>query len=58
MSAMDVVTVDSVMTVVLFVVFVGICLWAYSGRRRESFERYARMALDDEAGAPREKEDG
>ncbi len=55
---MDVIAVDSVMTVVLFVVFVGICLWAYSGRRRESFERYARMALDDEPDTPREKEDG
>jgi cytochrome c oxidase cbb3-type subunit 4 len=33
---------------VAFITFIGIVLWAYSGRRRQEFERAARMALDDD----------
>ncbi len=40
----------SVMTVVSFVVFIGIVLWAYSGRRKSAFDAAAQapFALDDD----------
>lgn len=38
----------SIWTVVVFVVFIGIILWAYSGRRKKDFDEAARLALDDD----------
>ncbi len=41
----------SITTVVAFVAFVGICVWAYSGRRKRAFEEAANapFALPDDA---------
>jgi len=39
---------QSVWTVVAFVFFVGVVIWAWSGKRKSSFDKAARMALDDE----------
>lgn len=35
-------------TLVALVTFLGIVVWAYSGRRKQSFDKAARMALEDE----------
>ena len=35
-------------TVALLVVFIGIVLWAWSGKRKEHFEQAARIPLDDD----------
>ncbi len=40
--------IDSVWTVVVFVLFVGIVAWAWSGRRKKDFEEAARLPLDDD----------
>ncbi|MGI9335915.1 MAG: cbb3-type cytochrome oxidase subunit 3 [Gammaproteobacteria bacterium] len=45
---MDVGLVQSIWTVVALVVFVGIVIWAYSGKRKQDFERAARMPLEDD----------
>jgi len=45
---MDVNLMRSVITAVLFVVFVGIVLWAWSKGRRADFEAAARLPLDDD----------
>ena len=37
-----------VMTLALLVAFVAIAVWAYSGRRRATFEALARLPLEDE----------
>ena len=37
-----------VVTLVALVTFLGIVVWAYSGRRKQSFDKAARMALEDE----------
>ncbi len=39
--------VQSIWTVVVFVTFIGIVWWAYSGRRKKDFDEAARLALDD-----------
>jgi cytochrome c oxidase cbb3-type subunit 4 len=46
-------TLASVVTVVSFVIFVGIVCWAWSGRRKASFDAAAiePFALPDETGA-------
>lgn len=45
---MDVNLMRSVITAVLFVVFIGIVLWAWSKGRRADFEAAARLPLDDD----------
>ncbi len=45
---MNIPLVQTVWTVVAFVFFVGVVIWAWSSRRKEDFERDARMALDDD----------
>ncbi|MCG6938199.1 MAG: cbb3-type cytochrome c oxidase subunit 3 [Gammaproteobacteria bacterium] len=38
----------SIWTVVAFIVFVGIVIWALSAKRKKGFDKAARMALDDD----------
>ena len=45
---MDSITLHSIWTVVMFVVFVGIIFWAWSGKRKEAFRDAANLALEDE----------
>lgn len=41
-------TVQIIWTVVAFVIFIGIVVWAWSGGRKAEFDKAARMALDDD----------
>jgi cytochrome c oxidase cbb3-type subunit 4 len=51
----DFVTLSSIMTVVAFATFVGIVLWAYSGRTRRGFDEAARLPFaEDEQESARE----
>jgi cytochrome c oxidase cbb3-type subunit 4 len=47
----DFITLSSIMTVVAFATFVGIVLWAYSGKARRSFDEAARLPFDEDKGA-------
>lgn len=49
---MDVGLAQGIWTVIAIVAFVGIVIWAYSGKRKEDFERAARIPFeeDDRAG--------
>jgi cytochrome c oxidase cbb3-type subunit 4 len=47
---MDINLARSVVTVLLLAVFIGIVLWAYSGKRKQAFDAAARLPLDEEAG--------
>lgn len=38
----------SIVTVLAFVTFIGIVLWAWSGARRERFDAAARLPLEDD----------
>lgn len=42
----------SIWTVVVFVVFIGIVLWAFNGARKKDFDEAARLALDDDDISP------
>ena len=37
-----------VFTIVMFLMFIGICLWAWSSRRKADFDEAAQLPLDDE----------
>jgi len=51
----DFVTLSSIMTVVAFATFVGIVLWAYSGKARRGFDEAARLPFaEDEQENARE----
>lgn len=45
---MDINAFRSIVTVTLFVVFVGIVIWAYSKRRKKDFEEAAHLPFDDD----------
>jgi cytochrome c oxidase cbb3-type subunit 4 len=38
----------SIWTVLVFIAFVGIVIWAYSSKRKRAFDEAARLALDDD----------
>ena len=46
---MDFVTLSSIMTVVAFATFIGIVLWAYSGKARRGFDEAARLPFNEDA---------
>jgi cytochrome c oxidase cbb3-type subunit 4 len=43
---MDINTLRSIATVVSFVVFIGIVVWTFSGKRRADFEQAGRLPFD------------
>jgi cytochrome c oxidase cbb3-type subunit 4 len=45
---MNLATIHSLWTVLMFVLFLGIVVWAYSSRRKQQFDAAARMPLEDE----------
>jgi cytochrome c oxidase cbb3-type subunit 4 len=45
---MDIAAFHSWWTVLLAAVFLGIVAWAWSGRRRQSFDEAAKMPLEDD----------
>ena len=49
---MDVEMMHGLWTLLLLLVFVGIVVWAYSGRRKDDFEAAARMPLEDDRDVP------
>ncbi|WP_394245030.1 cbb3-type cytochrome oxidase subunit 3 [Vibrio astriarenae] len=45
---MDIGTIHSIWTIVLFVSFIGVVWWAYGKSRRSRFEEAANLVFDDE----------
>ena len=45
---MDIQTLRISITVIAFVLFVGIWLWAWSARRKPGFDEAARLPFDDD----------
>nr|MBL8456620.1 cbb3-type cytochrome c oxidase subunit 3 [Zoogloeaceae bacterium] len=47
---MDINDLRSILTVLGFVCFVGICLWAYSSRAKAGFDEAAQLPFGDDDG--------
>ena len=45
---MSLVTFNSIWTIVVMITFLGIVVWAYSGKRKARFEEAARLPLEDD----------
>jgi len=45
---MDIVLFHSIWTIALLVVFLGIVIWAWSGKRKSSFDEAAHLPLNDD----------
>jgi len=45
---MDNTTIQSIWTVLVFITFIGIIFWAYSGARKKEFDAAAHSILDDD----------
>ena len=43
--------IRAAITVISFLVFVGICVWAWSRKRKSKFDEAARLPLDDDRPA-------
>ncbi len=44
---LDLETLGSAVTVVWFLSFIALCVWAWSGRRRKTWEAAARLPFDE-----------
>lgn len=45
---MDIAIFYSIWTVLLMVIFIGIAVWAWSGKRKRRFEEAAHLPLEDD----------
>ena len=48
---------NSIWTIVVMITFLGIVFWAYSGKRKASFDEAARLPFDDDKIADNNKPD-
>ena len=45
---MDINLFRGIMTLIIMLLFIGLCIWVYSKKRKPMYEQAARMALDEE----------
>jgi cytochrome c oxidase cbb3-type subunit 4 len=45
---MDINDLRGLSTVLLMIAFIGVCVWAYSGKRKKSFDEAANLPFADE----------
>lgn len=45
---MDINIFRGVMTLIIMLLFIGLCIWVYSKKRKPMYEQAARMALDED----------
>ena len=50
---MDINTLRGLSTILVMIVFVGICLWAYSGSKRKDFDQASNLPFEDDDIAER-----
>ena len=50
---MDINTLRGISTILVMIAFIGICLWAYSSKRKSNFDDAANLPFEDEEIAKR-----
>jgi cytochrome c oxidase cbb3-type subunit 4 len=48
---MELAFLHSIWTVLMLVLFIGICVWAWSSRRKTAFDRAAHLPFEDDNSA-------
>ncbi|MGB5439244.1 MAG: cbb3-type cytochrome c oxidase subunit 3 [Gammaproteobacteria bacterium] len=51
---MDSALIQSVWTIVVMVLFVGIVIWAWSGKRKQRFDEAANIPFDEDDELPKD----
>jgi len=54
---MDMDLIRGLLTAVIFFAFIGICVWAYSSRRKADFDAQAALPLEEDTYMNNERED-
>jgi cytochrome c oxidase cbb3-type subunit IV len=49
---MDFALIHSIWTVMMFILFIGIVVWAWSAKRKKQFDEAARLPLEDDDAVP------
>jgi cytochrome c oxidase cbb3-type subunit 4 len=47
---MDINTIRGVLTIVLIIAFLGLVIWAWSGKRKETFDKLSQVPLEEDDG--------
>jgi cytochrome c oxidase cbb3-type subunit 4 len=47
---MDINTIRGVLTIVLMIAFLGLVVWAWSSKRKETFDKLSQMPLEEDDG--------
>jgi cytochrome c oxidase cbb3-type subunit 4 len=47
---MDINIIRGVLTIVLIIAFLGLVVWAWSSKRKDSFDKLSRMPLEEDDG--------
>jgi cytochrome c oxidase cbb3-type subunit 4 len=53
---MDIDLIRGILTAVTFFAFIGICVWAYSARRKSDFDASAALPLEEDVVISNERE--
>jgi len=53
---MDIDLIRGILTAVIFFAFIGICVWAWSTRRKKDFDASAALPLEDDTYINHERE--
>ncbi|OEC36369.1 cytochrome c oxidase cbb3-type subunit 4 [Pseudomonas cuatrocienegasensis] len=53
---MDIGTIRGIGTAIVFIAFIGVVLWAYSSRRKDSFDEAANLPFADDP-KPKERDE-
>ncbi|AOE50602.1 cbb3-type cytochrome oxidase subunit 3 [Kangiella sediminilitoris] len=46
---MDINLIRGILTVILLVLFIGLCFWVFSKKRKSQYEEASKMALEENA---------
>jgi cytochrome c oxidase cbb3-type subunit 4 len=47
---MDINTIRGALTIILMIAFLGLVVWAWSNKRKETFDKLSRMPLEEDNG--------
>lgn len=50
--------IHSIWTVIVLLLFIGIVIWAWSGKRKDKFDKASRIPLEDESEKNGEEDKG
>ena len=50
---MDINDLRGIATLLVMIAFIGVCIWAYSSKRKSRFEEAAQLPFSDEDDIPR-----